>query len=184
MRSALALFFLLASGAAVAQTDASVIPDDAPDWKPIEGAVDEARDEGRILLLHGYAAWCGWCARLDQDVYTDDGVQSYLADNFEVARLDIENRETIDFFDFRLPQAWLASGLGITSTPTTIFMDPETGEVITRLPGYADAETFLNALEYVHEGAYETLSFQDFVEAKSASAEPADATTPLIPIAD
>ncbi|MEL6615984.1 MAG: thioredoxin fold domain-containing protein [Bacteroidota bacterium] len=184
MRSALALLVLLASGAAVAQTDASIIPDDAPEWKPIEGAVDEARDEGRILLLHGYASWCGWCARLDQDVYTVDAVQEYLADHFEVTRLDIENRETIDFFDYRLPTAWLASGLGITSTPTTVFMDAETGEVITRLPGYADAETFLNALQFVQEAAYETQSFQEFVDSKTAAAVPAEPASPLIPVAD
>lgn len=185
-RFALPLALLLAaSGAAAQGTDASIIPDDAPDWIPIETAVTEAKEGEKTLLLHGYAAWCGWCARLDTDVYTDDAIQEYLDENFEVARLDIENRETIDFFEYRLPRAWLASGLGVTSTPTTIFMDPETGEVITRLPGYADAETFLFALRYVREGAYEEGSFQDFVDREKGLAEDdVDATTPLVPVAN
>ena len=181
---------LLASGARAQAVDASRIPDDAPDWRTVEGAADEARDDGKLLLIHGYATWCGWCARLDEDVYTDDTVQAYLAENFEGARLDIENRETVDFFDYTLPGAWLAAGLGITSTPTTIFVDPETGETITRLPGYADAETFLYALRFVREGAYAELSFQEFVDAQKAagevedSAAPADEDAPLIPLGE
>ncbi len=190
-RTALLLALLLAASGVAAQ-DASIIPDDAPEWKPIETAVAEAKTGEKTLLLHGYAAWCGWCGRLDTDVYTDDTIQAYLDANFEVARLDIENREPIEFFDYRLPTAWLASGLGITSTPTTIFMDPQTGEVITRLPGYADAETFLFALRYVREGAYEDGSFQDFMDRENGVTPDTsgddmtdeDATAPLVPVAN
>ena len=183
MRLAPLLALLLLATGVHAQTDASVIPDDAPDWRPLAEAVEHAAAGDKVLLLHGYAKWCGWCSRLDQDVYTDDDVQAYLADNFELARMDIENRETVDFFDFRLPTAWLASGLGITSTPTTIFMDAASGEVITRLPGYADQETFLYALQYVREGAYAEISFNDWVnEQKEAEAGEDDA--PLVPLAE
>jgi thioredoxin-related protein len=181
---------LLASGADAQQpVDASVIPADAPEWRTLEGAVDEARDEGKLLLIHGYASWCGWCARLDEDVYTDDTIQAYIAEHFEGARLNIENRETVEFFDYRLPQAWLAAGLGVTSTPTTVFVDPASGETITRLPGYADAETFLYALQFVREGAYESSSFTEFMDARKAEAggetpDADDEATPLIPLAD
>ncbi|MEM1056365.1 MAG: thioredoxin fold domain-containing protein [Bacteroidota bacterium] len=189
MRLALLFVLTLAVSAAHAQpVDASIIPDDAPEWQTVGTAIADAEAEDKVLLLHGYAAWCGWCARLDQDVYTDDEVQAYLAQNFEVTRLNIENRETIDFFDFRLPVAWLASGIGITSTPTTIFMDPESGEIITRLPGYADRETFLYALRYVREGAYERESFQDFVDARKEEIELEEVEepgpAPLVPLAE
>lgn len=189
MRLALLLALLLAVGTAHAQpVDASVIPDDAPEWQPMDEAIAEADADGKVLLMHGFAKWCGWCARLDQDVYTDDNVQAYLAENFEVTRVDIENRDVIDFFEYRLPTAWLASGLGITSTPTTVFVDADTGEIITRLPGYADRETFLYALRYVREGVYETASFQDFVDAEEALKEAAEAVDeaagPLVPMVD
>lgn len=184
MRFALCLSLLLFAGAAQAQgVDASVIPDDAPEWETLADAIDESKTEQKILLLHGYAKWCNWCAKMDQDVYTNDEVQAYLDEHFEVTRLDIENRETVDFFDFRLPMAWLSSGIGITSTPTTVFVDAEAGEIITRLPGYADAETFLYALRFVNEGAYATSSFRDFVDAEKGIKEASD-DTPMIPLAD
>lgn len=184
MRLALALSLLFLAGAAQAQgVDASVIPDDAPEWETLADAIDESKTEQKILLLHGYAKWCNWCAKMDQDVYTNDEVQAYLDEHFEVTRLDIENRETVDFFDFRLPMAWLSSGIGITSTPTTVFVDADAGEIITRLPGYADAETFLYALRFVNEGAYATTSFRDFVDAEKEIEEASD-DTPMIPLAD
>lgn len=177
---------LTASGAAAQSVDASVIPDDAPEWRTLEGAVDEAREEGKLLLLHGYASWCGWCARLDEDVYTDDRVQAYLAENFEGARLNIEDMEAVDFFDYSLPTAWLAAGLGISSTPTTVFVDPATRETITRLPGYADAETFLYALQFVREGAYAEVSFEDFMDARKGGAPEAEEeeAAPMIPLGE
>lgn len=187
MRFALVATLALAATAAHAQIDASVVPDDAPEWEALDAAIADATSENKVLLLHGYAKWCGWCARLDQEVYTDDAVQAYLAENFEVTRLDIENRTTVDFFDFRLPMAWLASGIGITSTPTTIFVDAQDGEIITRLPGYADRETFLYALRFVREGAYETMSFQDFIDAeeeKAGGVTAGDDAAPLIPLVD
>ena len=180
MRSVLAALLLAAAApAALAQVDASVIPDDAPDWKTMDQAIADAREGGKTLLLHGYAAWCGWCSRLDNDVYTDDAVQAYLAEHFEGTRLDIEDPGTVTFYDYTLPTAWLASGIGITSTPTTVFVDGETGELITRLPGYADAETFLLALRFVEEEAYETMTFRAFLDANQpAEEEPA---APMLP---
>ncbi|MEM6325873.1 MAG: thioredoxin fold domain-containing protein [Bacteroidota bacterium] len=185
----LASLALVSVGAHAQPVDASIIPEDAPEWQPIAEAIAEAEADGKVLLLHGYASWCGWCARLDEDVYTDDDVQAYLAENFEVTRVNIENVDVIDFFDYRLPTAWLASGIGITSTPTTVFVDAEDGEIITRLPGYADRETFLYALRYVRERAYENGSFQEFIDGEQAQAttEADGATpeaTPMVPLVD
>lgn len=146
---------------AAAQVDASQIPDDAPEWLPMGDAVAQARASGKTLLVHTYATWCGWCARLDTDVYTDDDVQAYLAEHFVVTRVNTESQDVVPFFDFTLSMAGLAQAFRITGTPTTVFVSPE-GELITRLPGFAPTETFRLTLRYVHEKAYETESFGEF----------------------
>ena len=188
MRSLFAALALLVATPALAQVDASVIPDDAPEWKPLATAVADAKAGDKTIVLHGYAAWCGWCSRLDNDTYTDDRVQAYLAEHFEGARLDIEDPTTVEFYDFTLPMAWLAAGIGVSSTPTTVFVDGASGEIITRLPGYADAETFLLALQFVHEEAYDEMSFQAFRESRAPSdpdeeTDDAPAGPPMLPSA-
>ncbi|HYE95862.1 MAG TPA: thioredoxin fold domain-containing protein [Rubricoccaceae bacterium] len=156
-------FFALAALPARAQVDASIVPDDAPAWQPMAAAIDSAKTDDRLLLIHTYAKWCGWCARLDQEVYTDDAVQAYLGEHFAVTRLDMEAEDPVRFFGMQQQQRELAASFGVTGTPTILFFDAE-GRYITRYPGYAPPDRFLYLLRYVKEGAYELMPFPDFIE--------------------
>lgn len=164
-RFALVALALALPFAAQAQVDASIIPDDAPAWTSMEDAIAGAKADDKIIVVHGYAAWCGWCARFDREVYTNDDVQAYLADHFTATRLDLEDTTSVQFFDANVTYAQLGRAMGISGTPTTVFVDKD-GAMITKLPGYTDAETFLYALQYVNEAAYESASFDQYVEAK------------------
>lgn len=165
----LLLVFLLASPLAVSaqEVDASIIPDDAPAWVDLKTAPDEAATLDKPLLVHAYATWCGWCVRADDEVYTDDEVQAYVDSVFVPTRMDIESREVIDFFDWRLPTSFLASGLGANATPTTIFVTPG-GEPITYLSGFRAAPEMLVILKWVGEEAYLTESFEQYAERHDA----------------
>ena len=151
--------------AASAQVDASIIPDDAPDWHSMEDAISLAQADDRLLFVYGYASWCGYCARFDSEVLTDDTVQAYLNENYAPVRLDIEGRDSLQFFDARVTGRDLGGAMGITGTPTHVFVDTD-GSLITKMPGFVDPETFLFALEYIKEEAYETTAFDRFVVAR------------------
>lgn len=165
--SLLAAIAVLA-GPAVAQTDASRIPDDAPSWLSMGEAVAQAEAGDKLILVHNYAAWCGWCARMDREVYSDDAVQAYLAEHYTATRVDVESDTVVTFFGRELAMSALGQAFGVRGTPTTVFV-ASNGELITKLPGYANAETFLHALHYVREGAYETMSFPQYVEVRNGT---------------
>ena len=158
-------FVLLAFVPAQAQTDASIIPDDAPNWTTMEDAIATARADSLLIMVHTYVPWCGWCAKLDSEVYTDDAVQAYMAENFTATRVDLEGTEIVQFFDHEVSMAGLGAAFGVSGTPTTVFVDTN-GELITKLPGFADVETFLFALRFVRSGAYETLTFRQYMDAE------------------
>jgi len=160
----LALLALALPLAAQAQVDASVVPADAPEWLPMSEAIERAQAEDKLIAVHGYASWCGWCAKMDQEVYTNDDVQAYLADHFTATRLDLEDDSPVQFFDAEVTYRQLGQAMDITGTPTTVFVDSD-GALITKLPGYTNAETFLLALRYVREEAYQTQSFEEFIAA-------------------
>ncbi len=165
IRSALLALALALPLAGQAQVDASVVPEDAPDWLSMEDAISTAQADDKIVLVYGYASWCGYCARFDANVFTDDAVQDYLAGHFAPVRLDIEGADTLQFFDARVTGRELGGAMGISGTPTNVFVDTD-GSLITKLPGYTDPETFLYALQYVREEAYETTPFDQFVVAR------------------
>ena len=152
---------------AAAPVDASVVPADAPAWQPISEAVAAVQRDSTVLLVHAYAVWCGWCTRVDREVYTDDAVQAYLAERFTVARLDVESPDSVAFFGDTTTMRALGTALGVRGTPTTAFFDPN-GGYITMLPGFTPPARFLQILRFIGEGAYERMSFEEFTAAQGA----------------
>ncbi|WP_412067880.1 thioredoxin family protein [Rubrivirga sp. IMCC43871] len=161
----LAALSLALAPVALAQVDASVVPDDAPVWFGMEEAIAKAQAEDRVILVYGYASWCGYCARFDANVFTDDAVQAYLNEHYAPTRLDLEDETTMQFFNASVTGVELGQAMAISGTPTSVFVDTD-GALITKFPGYTDAETFLYVLKYVHEEAYETTAFDAYVVAQ------------------
>ena len=132
------------------------------DWFEFQKGLSRAGESSKKLLIDVYAPWCGWCTRLQSDVYTSQTIQEYVRQHFTAARLNIdENSDTLSFKGYSLSSAELAMGLGATGTPTTVFLD-EKGEYITRLPGYLGPEDFLTVLRFIATDAYRTQSFEEF----------------------
>jgi len=134
----------------------------------MDEAIARAKANDRLLVLHSYTVWCGWCARMDRETYTNDTVQAYLDEHYEATRLDLESEEVVTFFEHTVSMAALGNALQVSGTPTTVFVDSD-GSLITKMPGFQDAETFLFALRYVKEEAYESVSFAEFIEAQEAA---------------
>lgn len=132
------------------------------DWLTFSEALNAAEVSGRTVLVDVFAPWCPWCSKLQTEVYANPTVQSYLTENFETARLNIEEKEeVISFKGFELTSPELAAGLGAEATPTVVFLT-STGDYITRVPGFIEADDFLKILRYISTGSYQSESFQDY----------------------
>ena len=179
MTRLLLLALLVLPVAAQAQRDASVIPDDAPAWLSLEDAIADAQAQDKIILVYGYAAWCGYCVRFDREVFTDDAVQGYVNEHFAPTRLDLEDTTTVQFFDASVTARELGGAMGISGTPTSVFVDND-GSMITKVPSFMDPETYLYVLQYVKEEAYETGSFDDFLAARRSGLDLEQATETIV----
>ena len=179
MTKLLALVLLALPLVAQAQNDASIVPDDAPDWVSLETAIADAQASDKLILVYGYASWCGYCVRFDREVFTDDDVQAYVNEHFAPTRLNLEDTTTVQFFDAAVTGQQLGNAMGISGTPTSVFVDND-GSMITKLPGFTDPETFLITLQYVKEEAYETTPFDQFLAARRAGLDLRQSTDTLV----
>jgi thioredoxin-related protein len=83
-------------------------------------------------MIDFMTSWCGWCKKLDDEVYTKPDVME-MSTRFVCIRVDAEQRSD------------LARTYAVDRYPTIIFLDP-TGLQTNRVDGYVPAQGFLEGM--------------------------------------
>jgi thiol:disulfide interchange protein DsbD len=91
--------------------------------KQLEGMLDEARSQGRPVMLDFYADWCISCAELESFTFSDAGVRSALAP-FRLIKVDV----TANDAESKL----LNKTYGVIGPPALIFYDAK-GQLHTNM---------------------------------------------------
>jgi thioredoxin-related protein len=164
-----ALFLLVAASLTL---HFAAVPARAADalWRDWNSGLREAGSSSRPVIVDVYTDWCGWCKRMDRDVYARKEVRDYLTKKFVAIRLDAEGSEAAQYEGKSFTSRSLAARFRVTGYPTTIFLTPG-GAHLANVPGYIPAERFVLLLHYIGDGHLDRgISFDDFV--KSAGANP------------
>lgn len=136
-----------------------------PDWQTMPNAQKLAEANSKKVVVAIYTDWCGWCKKLEKDVYPDELVASIIDEYFYLVRLNAESDEEIIFNGHRITMRNFAQQLGVTSYPTTVFLDA-TGKTIGQQQGYMEAEVFGKLLAFVGSDSYRRMQFDEFTVAR------------------
>jgi thiol-disulfide isomerase/thioredoxin len=105
----------------------------APTWHTrLDPALAAARTAGKPLLVDLYAEWCGWCHRLEDEVFSSDRFADF-AQGFVLLRVDVEDGAE---------GAWLRERLGVNGLPTLAIVDADLVRM-GLVDGYAPTEVYL-----------------------------------------
>ncbi len=107
---------------------------------PLVAGIEQARREGRPLLIDFTASWCGACKELDKRTFSDTEVQKE-ASRFLTIRVD-----ATDDGDPAVQQA--LARLKVVGLPTVVILD-SSGVEVKRFNDFVKAEVFLEALRRV-----------------------------------
>ena len=120
-------------------------------WRDWDAGLEEARRLNRPVLVDVYTQWCGWCKRMDREVYARPTVRDYLANKFVTIKIDAEATKPARYEGRDHTSRSLAAHFRVTGYPTTLFLRPD-GKHLVNVPGYVEADKFMLVLRYVGDG--------------------------------
>jgi thioredoxin-related protein len=112
-----------------------------------DAALQRAKKEKKLVLLDFYTDWCGWCKRLDKEVFADPSFQKEAAGVLAV-KVNAE----------KLPE--LAQKYQVTSYPRLFVLDSN-GMVVERIRGYLNLADFTSKIQQVKKGDTEFSRVRD-----------------------
>jgi len=127
------IFLILCTVIITASTRAAPV-----DWEHnYDHALEKAKKDKKLVMVDLYTDWCGWCKKLDRDVYTNAQVEEKLAKDFVSVKINPEKGSS---------NAQLARQFGTRGYPHIVFADAD-GKKVAEIRGYVAATDFLKQLE-------------------------------------
>jgi thioredoxin-related protein len=102
---------------------------------------EQARRENKYVLADVFTVWCGWCKKLDKDVFPDSELASYLQKDFICVKVNAEDPKE---------GAPVAQAYKVHGYPCSLIFSPD-GRLIGRVPGYMAAKPYLMTLQHMRE---------------------------------
>ncbi len=103
----------------------------------VETARKAAAESGRHLLVDLYADWCGWCKKLEREVFSHPEFEAWVAPRFVKLRVDVEDGG---------PGTALQARYRAGSLPTTLLLTSEL-VLIGHVVGFAPRAAFVENME-------------------------------------
>jgi thiol:disulfide interchange protein len=100
------------------------------DWNK---ALQQAKENKKLVFLDIYATWCGPCKMLKKNTFTDEAAGKFFNENFINVSIDGEAGVGPE----------LAQRFNIIGYPTLIIADAD-GNVVLQTAGYVDADYLIN----------------------------------------
>jgi thioredoxin-related protein len=130
-------------------------------WHQWDEGIVAAHTAGKFMLVDVYTDWCSWCKKLDKSVYVHPQVQELLAASFVPVKLNAESEDKVTNGSQQYTEQQWAKMLDVKSYPTILVFDSNF-QLVARLRGYLDAESFIIFLHFVTEKYYTKYTFDEY----------------------
>ncbi len=134
-------------------------------WVTYDKGVQQAKKDGKKLMLEFTAKWCGYCKKMRATTFKDPDVIAMLNENYITATVDGESRDTINLEGWMTNGRSLAKEYRIQGYPTYWFFTSE-GEKIAPVRGYRSKEELYDILDYLKDDVYKSKKFEEFLRDK------------------
>ncbi|GEM_PF-2120332 len=119
-------------------------------WMSWDEGYAKALKEGKVLMVHSYTDWCGWCKRMEKTTFQDPEVVAFVNREMIAVKLNPEKQGQYDVgngkkVDGRTLLRMLSNNQR-SGYPTHFFLLPGKRQIF-REPGYRAPQDFLQVLK-------------------------------------
>ena len=144
--------------------------------------MEVARGDGKLgMLLFFEAEDCPYCHHMLKNVFNQTDVQDWYQEHFVSIAIDIHGDvEMQDFSGITLPSKVFSDQQGVFLTPVMSFVDIDGEEIYRHLGMIGTPQEFLLLGEYIVDGHYKKMRYDDFSKARGVEKSDGTLNTPAV----
>ncbi len=132
-------------------------------WQSYDSGMANVKAEDKFAMVEFFATWCGYCRKMDQEVFTNAAVLDEINQYFVPVRVTESSQDPVTFEGQTMTEKELTAKYAVTGFPTIVFLKPN-GEAITRIPGYVGPDEMKGILRFIGTKAYESMDYTAYKE--------------------
>ena len=134
----------------------------AGNWTGFDDGFRDGAKRNVPVIVDFSAEWCGWCKKMEKEVFSRPDVATRLASETVTVRIDVDSPSLLTYKGARMTAGQLATQLRVSGLPTLLVFSPK-GDRLAELVGFVDAKTFLRFLDYLKQKKYASMSFDAYL---------------------
>jgi thioredoxin-related protein len=127
----------------------------------IDSLIKEAAVSSKHLFVWLHKTDCGYCDSMKEFTLDDDTVKDFVDKRFVFLHINIYEKDSVYYKDFKGDGRSFAKLVGYNFYPTSLFFNDK-GKLIYAAPGYQDEKIFFTILNYIDSKSYEKMEFEVF----------------------
>lgn len=150
---------------------------DQINWYTFEEAIKKNKKHKKKIFIDVYTDWCGWCKKMDKEVFADPLIVKYINENYYPVKLNAEYPGTFKYFgkEYTNPNPdkprtpnYLAIMLLKNEMiyPSFVILD-NNNEWLAKSKGYKKADDLLRILKYYGGNQHKIMSWTEFNNLKT-----------------
>jgi len=133
-------------------------------WMKYDEGLAKAKADSHHVLINFTTTWCGWCKKMNKTTFKDPEVVNLINNKFVAVKVDGDSKDMLDVKGYKISERDLTrSEYNVKGYPAYWFLKPD-GEKLGVLPGYQDADRFLEVLYFMSEGLYDKMTFEEYMK--------------------
>ena len=127
-------------------------------WHSYDDGLKLAKERDKHVFIDFTAKWCGYCRKMEKEVFTDPRIIDMLNNDFVSIKVDGDSKRQLDIDGYKITEQKLTvQEYGVRGYPTYWFLKSD-GTKLGPLNGYRPTDFMLEALTYVKEARYDSTS--------------------------